>query len=68
VFNTDWMDSRVRPQECSLCGGGTLEKRGVMVPTERKTIAGTDYPNCPAAVIVCTRCGHAEWFFEPSGE
>jgi hypothetical protein len=49
---------------CPHCGGEAFDDRAAMIPMQRKTFVGVDYPNRPAVALICTACRHMEWFLE----
>lgn len=48
--------------KCSHCGGQDFDAGSAMLNTAGMTFLGLDWANRNASVLICTRCGHVEWF------
>ncbi len=47
---------------CSHCGGQTFFAREAQLNTSWRTFLNVDWLDENAAVLVCSKCGHLEWF------
>lgn len=53
-----------RQVSCTHCGGWEFERREAMLNTSLLTAADLDFLNHSACALICTSCGHIEWFLE----
>ena len=49
---------------CSHCGGWDFELREAQLNTSLLTAADLDFLNHSASALVCSNCGHIEWFYQ----
>jgi len=57
------------PVACSHCGGTTFQEGEALLNTPGMTFFGIDWANRSAALLICTKCGHIEWFLnEPEAD
>ena len=50
--------------KCSHCGGVDFDDGYAMLNTAGLTFLGLDWANREANLMICTKCGHVEWFLE----
>ena len=47
---------------CPHCGNDIFEHRAILLNTPGMTFFGFDWANRTAAALLCTTCGHIQWF------
>ncbi|MDO4596604.1 MAG: DNA-binding protein [Coriobacteriaceae bacterium] len=50
---------------CGHCGNTTFTRREAQLNTQMMSLFDLDGLNASALALVCTECGHLEWFVEP---
>jgi predicted nucleic-acid-binding Zn-ribbon protein len=50
--------------KCSHCGQEDFDEGAALLNTVGMTFLGLDWANREASVLICTTCGHVEWFLE----
>ena len=48
--------------KCSHCGGLEFDEGSALLNTTGLTLLGLDWANREANLLICTACGHVEWF------
>ncbi|RMF40578.1 MAG: DNA-binding protein [Anaerolineae bacterium] len=51
-----------KPVTCSHCGGQTFFAREAQLNTAWRSFLDVDWLDESASVLVCSECGHLEWF------
>ncbi|MDO9556056.1 MAG: DNA-binding protein [Coriobacteriia bacterium] len=49
---------------CSHCGGREFDTGSALLNTTGMTLLGLDWANRDASLLICTKCGHVDWFLE----
>jgi hypothetical protein len=49
---------------CSHCGGENFDTGTAQLNTAGMTFLGLDWANQSANLLICTKCGHIDWFLE----
>ncbi len=53
-----------RQVTCSHCGGTEFDRSEAQLNTAGLTFLDLDWANRSAAIFICKRCGHIEWFLQ----
>jgi predicted nucleic-acid-binding Zn-ribbon protein len=53
-----------KPVACSHCAHNRFVEGRAQLNTAALSFLNLDWANRSAATLVCTRCGHIEWFLE----
>jgi uncharacterized protein len=53
-----------KPVACSHCAHNLFVEGRAQLNTAALSFLNLDWANRSAATLVCTRCGHIEWFLE----
>ncbi len=48
--------------KCSHCGNVHFDEGDALLNTTGLTLLGLDWANRTANLLICTNCGHVEWF------
>jgi predicted nucleic-acid-binding Zn-ribbon protein len=49
---------------CPHCGGNNFDGASALLNTAGLTLLGLDWANRSAHVLICTACGHVDWFLQ----
>jgi predicted nucleic-acid-binding Zn-ribbon protein len=47
---------------CTHCGNSTFNHEKALLNTAGRTLAGLDWTDKEATILVCSKCGRIEWF------
>ena len=50
---------------CPHCGNNQFVQRRALLNTPGMTFFDLDWANKTATILVCSRCTHIHWFFDP---
>jgi hypothetical protein len=50
--------------QCPHCGGNNFDTGGALLNTTGLTFLGLDWANRSAHLLICTACGHIDWFLQ----
>jgi predicted nucleic-acid-binding Zn-ribbon protein len=50
--------------QCPHCGGNNFDTGSALLNTTGLTLLGLDWANRSAHLLICTACGHIDWFLQ----
>lgn len=53
-----------KPVRCLHCGNETFEQATALLNTAGLSFLNLDWANRSATTLVCTECGHVQWFLK----